>query len=270
MCINLFSVNCEKVINGKIGFCACHSCPELEGDCDFDYQCQGDLKCGSNNCPATFGFDNHTDCCYSAIVGDENFCRSYDPCDVNEGDCDSDDECKSHLFCGSNNCPDLLGYSSSVDCCEPKGNILLLVMFQLLSTNSRFFFQLLTDSCVKNYCQDGLQVYFSTETQNVLIAQIYGYYELQPIEINGRPYFKMGPFGFWWDGVSRWWIGYDPDNIMLGQSFGVAYYEKDVFCPHQLLEWEWAFFDGTDWRKGGKDIGIKCKFQQKKVCTSPS
>ena len=50
-----------------------------------------------------------------------NFCTSDDPCEVDEGDCDVDWECKSNLFCGSNNCPVSLNVSSEVDCCEPKG-----------------------------------------------------------------------------------------------------------------------------------------------------
>ena len=70
----LFSVNCGTVINGKFGFCACHSCSELEGDCDFNDQCQEGLRCGTNNCVDYFGFDAHTDCCYLAIVGDEEIC----------------------------------------------------------------------------------------------------------------------------------------------------------------------------------------------------
>ena len=138
MCIktylDLFPVNCANVINGKIGFCSCHSCSELEGDCDFDDQCQEGLRCGSNNCLAFFGFDAHTDCCYDAKVGAEDFCTTDEPCEVDEGDCDSNEECKSHLFCGSNNCPDSLGFLSSVDCCEPKGDkTLLVIMFQPLS-----------------------------------------------------------------------------------------------------------------------------------------
>ena len=115
-------VNCANVINGKIGFCACNSCSELEGDCDFHDQCRKGLRCGSNNCLDFFGFDKNTDCCYFASVGAEDFCSTDEPCEVNEGDCDSNDECQSHLFCGSNNCPDSLGNSSSADCCEPRGN----------------------------------------------------------------------------------------------------------------------------------------------------
>ena len=123
---DLFSVNCGTVINGEIGFCACHSCSQLEGDCDFNDQCQEGFRCGSNNSPVSFGFDAHTDCCYTATLGDEDFCTIDKPCEVDEGDCDSNDECKSHLFCGSNNCPDSLEVVSSVDCCEPKGNKTML------------------------------------------------------------------------------------------------------------------------------------------------
>ena len=92
------------------------------GDCDSNDQCKENLRCGSNNCLDSFGFNAHTDCCFTAIVGDDDFCSTDEPCDVNEGDCDSDDECKSNLFCGSNNCPDSLRVLSSIDCCEPKGD----------------------------------------------------------------------------------------------------------------------------------------------------
>ena len=115
-------VDCENVINGEIGFCACHTCSELEGDCDSDYQCRKGLRCGSNNCPTSFGFDTNNDCCYVSTIGDEDFCTSLHKCDIDEGDCDSIDECKSHLFCGSNNCPESYGNSTSVDCCEPRGD----------------------------------------------------------------------------------------------------------------------------------------------------
>ena len=128
----LYSVNCATVINAEIGFCACHSCSEHEGDCDFDDQCQEDLRCGTNNCLNYLGNDFHTDCCYAAIVGDEDFCTTDEPCGVDEGDCDSDNECKNHLFCGSNNCLDSLGFLSSIDCCEPKGYKTLLIIFQAI------------------------------------------------------------------------------------------------------------------------------------------
>ena len=79
----------------------------------------------------------------------------------------------------------------------------------------------MTESCTMNYCQDGLQVYFATETQQYTYTPIYGHYELQPNDVNGRPYFKMSTFGFWYDGLGNWWIS---ANVVVGQSFGFAYY----------------------------------------------
>ena len=40
------------------------------GDCDWDVDCAGNLKCGYDNCNAFFGFTSSYDCCYDP---------SYDP-----------------------------------------------------------------------------------------------------------------------------------------------------------------------------------------------
>ena len=120
------------------------------------------------------------------------------------------------------------------------------------------------------YCPDGLQVYYATETQQYNYAQIYGHYELQPIDVNGRPYFKKASYfeliennveiiesyGFWYDGLGYWWIGFDSEK---GQSIGAASYVKDVFCPHQLSDFNWLLLDGNDWYTAGDGLGIKCK-----------
>ena len=113
-------VNCTNVFNGKIGYCACNTCFEFNGDCDSDNQCQTGLVCGSKNCPVSLGFDWNTDCCYDAIIGDKDFCSLDNPCESGEGHCDSNDECQNGLFCGSENCKD----TSSMDCCESQGNTL--------------------------------------------------------------------------------------------------------------------------------------------------
>ena len=101
-----------------------------------------------------------------------------------------------------------------------------------------------------NYCQDGLQVYYATATRRS------GHYELQPNDVNGRPYFKMGSYGLWYDGLGHWWISH---NSIVGQSLGYAYYKKDVFCPHQLSELNWVLSDGTGWSYAGNDLTITCK-----------
>ena len=108
-----------------------------------------------------------------------------------------------------------------------------------------------------NICQDGLQVYFATETYDSIHGHpTDGHYELQPKDVNGRTYFKMGSYGFWYDGISLWWIGYHIDK---GQSFGLALYEKDVFCPHQLSELNWWLFDSNGWYYAENDLVITCK-----------
>ena len=116
---NLILVNCTNVVNGEMGFCHCHSCSENEGDCDSNEECQDGLACGSNNCPATLGFDSEMGCCYEASVGDDDFCTTVNPCGEDEGDCDSNNECQTNLICDiANNCPAYLGFTSDVNCCS--------------------------------------------------------------------------------------------------------------------------------------------------------
>ena len=99
-------------------FCtSANPCGTNEGDCDNHDECQGGLFCGSNNCPASFGFHSEFDCCYVPAVGDEHFCTISNPCAENEGDCDSDIECQDGLACGSKTCPTSLGFDSEIDCC---------------------------------------------------------------------------------------------------------------------------------------------------------
>ena len=110
-----------------------------------------------------------------------------------------------------------------------------------------------------NYCQDGIQVYFrKIITINAILKTIYGHYELQPEDVNGRPYFKMGIWGIWWDGIDQWWIGY---NSGKGLSQGFAHYTKDAFCPHQLSDWKWLlWYENPDlWQFAGPYLGITCK-----------
>ena len=112
-----FSVHCGNVTNGNIGFCACKSCSENKGDCDSDNDCEQGLACGSNNCPDYLGFNSEVDCCYTLAVGHEDFCTTNKPCEADEGDCDSHEECKENIICVSDNCPDSLGFDPETDCC---------------------------------------------------------------------------------------------------------------------------------------------------------
>ena len=117
-----FSVNCATVEIGEIGFCACKPCSENHGDCDFDSQCQQGQRCKSNSCPNTMGFDSNADCCQIANLGDVDFCTNDEPCGVDQGHCEENDECRNDLVCGYDNCPNSLGVTSEMQCCEPKCN----------------------------------------------------------------------------------------------------------------------------------------------------
>lgn len=57
-----------------------------------------------------------TDDIHIKCENENEFCTSENPCGTDEGDCDTHDECQNGLVCGSNNCPDDLGFHSEFDC----------------------------------------------------------------------------------------------------------------------------------------------------------
>ena len=65
---------------------------------------------------ASSGFTDTNDV-YIKCANEDDFCTSQNPCGTDQGDCDTHDECQDGLFCGSNNCPDNLGFISETDCC---------------------------------------------------------------------------------------------------------------------------------------------------------
>ena len=55
---------CYNATLGDNEFCTNDNpCGTNHGDCDVDSECQDGLGCGSNNCPASLGFDSDMDCC---------------------------------------------------------------------------------------------------------------------------------------------------------------------------------------------------------------
>ena len=82
-----------------------------------------------NTCPNNEGYTlswkyNHdgtsfipTNDVYIKCAHEDDFCTYENPCGTNEGDCDTHDHCQDGFSCGSNNCPDYLGFDSQFDCC---------------------------------------------------------------------------------------------------------------------------------------------------------
>jgi len=101
---------------------ASNPCPLKAGDCHYDEDCAGSLKCGSNNCKLEFGlfsqenkrWDLHDDCC----APNDNFCNQEllypksrrtccspsNPCPHGHGECEKDADCEGSLICGDKNC----------------------------------------------------------------------------------------------------------------------------------------------------------------------
>jgi len=115
-------------------------CNVDEGDCDKDSNCMKGLICGMNNCPAKLNLDPLADCCYDPKAVASAACDASNPnmwscckdrkCKVDEGDCDSDDECEKGLVCARNSC----GFTGldtkrffpagQADCCKTKSRAL--------------------------------------------------------------------------------------------------------------------------------------------------
>ena len=102
------------------GFCTIKNpCGVNQGDCDSHAECLGGLVCGLNNCPESLGYNPEVDCCYDAVIGDDDFCTTdTNPCGVGEGDCDSNNECQTNLICDTaNGCSAYLEFADDVNCC---------------------------------------------------------------------------------------------------------------------------------------------------------
>jgi hypothetical protein len=61
---NTLGKNCDGVNYDGECCSVAAPCAINEGDCDRDSECQGNLVCGSNNCPAPF--PKGADCCESS------------------------------------------------------------------------------------------------------------------------------------------------------------------------------------------------------------
>ena len=128
-------------------FCTLENpCSEDQGDCDSHAECQVNLRCGLNNCADSLGYDTEVDCCYKTITGDENFCTSdTNPCGINEGDCDSNNECQTSLVCDTtNSCPASVGFDADANCCRSNCKFQFIISMQFqdsLNSHSNILFR---------------------------------------------------------------------------------------------------------------------------------
>ena len=61
-------------------------------------------------------------CVVSACTGGDSCCTSSNQCGENEGDCDSDADCKGDLKCGIDNCNGA-SFDGTDDCCYQGGPV---------------------------------------------------------------------------------------------------------------------------------------------------
>jgi hypothetical protein len=102
--------------NGDVDYCTPREpCAAGQGHCDSDAECASGLECNPN-AGAEFGLDAGVGVCYYP-VGHGSYCSKTHPCDVGEGDCDSNAQCAAGLVCatdvGAN-----YGFTAKTDVCE--------------------------------------------------------------------------------------------------------------------------------------------------------
>ena len=96
-------------------------CGVLEADCDAHTDCGGRLRCGWDR-GAAIGRPSSWDVCilpeisgcpdFDSASWDWSFCTAGCPCNLMEGDCDTDADCRGSLVCGQN-VGDELGFGSA-------------------------------------------------------------------------------------------------------------------------------------------------------------
>lgn len=116
-----------NVASPSTTFCADSSCPCTygQGDCDSDLECGGGLVCRHEAGPAVGLPAGYDICVYPTNPGCPAFnpaapsltaCSATCPCDLGEGDCDSNAECRPGLVCGTDNGPQM-GLPTTYDVC---------------------------------------------------------------------------------------------------------------------------------------------------------
>ncbi len=102
-----------ELANPDTDYCVDLDCPcnHGQGDCDTDRECGAGLICQDDS-GAAVGLPAHYEICvyppapgcpsYNPAVDNPSFCSTTCPCDLGQGDCDSDAECRGEFVCTPN------------------------------------------------------------------------------------------------------------------------------------------------------------------------
>ncbi len=108
-------VDVEVIANGDVDYClGPEPCERFQGDCDADAECAGSLQC-IEDVGAQYGFTATTDVC-DYPLGHEWYCSPEEPCDLGEGDCDTNADCAVG-YCAQN-VGAQYGLPATVDVCQ--------------------------------------------------------------------------------------------------------------------------------------------------------
>ena len=131
VCIDQGDDDCP-VSEGHLDYCAlCGPCPENDGDCDGNSECEEGLFC-VNNIGGRFGYQADADVCLASLdpeddpedcpvpEGHYDYCVLCGPCEDKDGDCDSDAECAEDLVCMTD-VGEFYGWFDDIDVCRPEG-----------------------------------------------------------------------------------------------------------------------------------------------------
>ena len=105
--------------------------------------------------------------CTNAQPGEIGYCTDENPCDVDGGHCESNNQCGNGLYCGFNNCPPELGFQNGTNCCFSRA----LWCGELVTThNSGWSLQTPNNTLNRHVADIACQYYFNTGITGLVVS----------------------------------------------------------------------------------------------------